>query len=738
MAPERSATRAGPRRPARAEHPRLHPFAENGAASVRRLEERDALMEVAGAAAAAASLEDVLESTAEACLAAMGAGSVSISRWEREEGVVRTLINVGELGPGEERWPENEVYDLVEYPNVARLLRTGEPYYNAVDDPEADPIAVALLRRLGKESDIGVPIPVDGAVWGEVWASTCPGAARFRSADVRFVEAMAGQLAGVIARGEQFSRVSQLAYEDELTGLANRRALDERLAKATESWRQGGTPLTLLVCDVDELKAINDERGHHAGDRALRRVARALVKATAPYPGACVARMSGDEFAVVLGGVGVEAASDVAATALRILAEERDTKVAVSCGAAAAGAGLERADQLVRAADAAQYAAKRRGGGQLCTAGPDALAEELGHHDGSRRRGRRRGGAERVEEATGQALALLDTKLAHRNTVDRLEAVSAAVAELVNAAGWTISFAARGAGIVRSMCAANDRDSRLRGIRVGLDHEVYELTDFPMTARLVAAGGGSFVVDRYDSNADQAERGLLDELCFTAVLAAAVSDFDGTYLVELYADGDSRELPAVELSLSLLVRAAAASSAAAVQGLRLLRRRTDHLALCGRLAARLATARTEREVVDAAADEIHAALDYPLCGLVRLTGDGDVESAAARGQIAERLVDGGWRQSASVGLIGRALREGELVVVGDVRSEPDYRPTSETSGVRSELCAPVWAGDALWGAIDIEDDRPDAFGADEAQLLRTLADQIGAALHAARLLRTIG
>ena len=87
-----------------------------------------ALIAVAGAVAAAHRLEDVLEVVAEETRRVVGASSVSISRWEREHDRVRTLINVGELGPGEERFPTGETYELADYPLAARLLRDGESY----------------------------------------------------------------------------------------------------------------------------------------------------------------------------------------------------------------------------------------------------------------------------------------------------------------------------------------------------------------------------------------------------------------------------------------------------------------------------------------------------------------------------------------------------------------------------------------------------------------------------------
>ncbi len=691
-------------------------------------------MQVASAAASASGLDELLERTSEAARAAMGAASLSISRWERDLTVMRTLINVGDLGVGEERWPDDETYGLRGHPSVDRLLRTGQPYFNAVDDPAADPRAVALLESLGKESDIGVPIVVEGEVWGEVWATTAPGSPRFTGSDVRFLEAIAGQLGGVVARGEMFARVSRLAYEDELTGLANRRALDEQLGSALGAWREGAQPLALLVCDVDELKTINDERGHHAGDRALRRVGQALVKAAAPVPGAFVARMSGDEFAVVLAGTSLDVAGRVAASALRILREERDTTVSLSCGVAAAGPGTDRAQLLMRAADAAQYAAKRRGGAQVCSAGVDDFHELLAAGDGTppRRRARRRSQAERTAETAGRVLGLLDTSLARRPTVDRLEAVCSALAEQANAAGWTVSFADQGADSIRSLAAADGRDSLLRGLRVGLEDEVYTLSDYPATDRLVARGCGTFQVDRYDRSADPAERRLLDEIGYSAVLAAAATDPTGAYLVELYADGDTRDLTGLGVSLSMLVRAAVTNSASAVAVSRQLRDQNRHIDVTAAIGSRLARAESELEAAEIVVEELHAAYGWPLCGVAKLTPSGEVESLASRGPITARWKEI-WRQSANVGLIGRALRERGPVVVGDVLAEPDYRQIDSGHSIRSEACIPLWAGDRTWGAIDLEDEQPDAFGEDEVRLLTAVGDRLSAALHAFEL-----
>lgn len=696
----------------------LHAVLRDAGTGSRGEAHRDTLMRLATVTAGASRLEDVIELVSEASLEAIGASSLSLSKWDKENDAIRVLINVGELSPGEERLPADELYPLTDFPAVRRLIQTGIPYFTAVDDPDAEPKSVALLRKLGKESDIGVPVIVDGGVWGEIWATTAPGAPRFNADEVHFLERIAAQLAGVIARAELFSDVTRPAYEDPLTGLANRRALETNVEDAMDRWRAEGTPVGLMLCDLDELKVINDTRGHHAGDRALKRVGEALVAAASAYPSAVTARLAGDEFAVVLPGLGVEEARDLGITMLRLLAQDRDTPIAVSCGAVEAGPGLEHTAQLLWAAGSGQYAAKRRGGGQVCTAEVGALRES----SGPRGRGRRRGIAERLDTTSRRVLELLDGELADRSTLDRLEITVAHFAEALNAAAWTISFAAYGSQEIRSISTADDRDGRLRGIRVGLGDEIYELDEFPATARLVGAGAGSFLVERHDRDADPAERELLAELGFSGVLGAATSDVDGVWLLEIYGDGDTADLGLADLRIQLTCRAAAGHSSDAAARQVQLQKRTRQLALSGELGSRLAGLVDEREIVEAAVEELRREFVRSDCAIVKLTDTDELEIAAARGEEGERLKAAGWRRPAGLGLIGRALRERAVVVTDDACAE---------------LCAPLWAGDRPWGAINLEDQRADAFDDDDAQLVRTVADQVSATLRSARLYASV-
>ena len=699
--------------------------ASEGAAK-RTTSEREALLRVAAAAAGAHTLDEVLETAAEEARKAVGAASLSVSRWDRGGGVMRTLINVGALGPGEERFPADEHYVIAEHPQLARMLQRGEPYFNAVDDPNSTPEAVEVLRVLGKESDVAVPIISEGESWGEVWASTAPGQPRFRASDVRFLQAIAGQLAVAIERAELFSRVSRLAYEDSLTGLANRRAVQERLDRAVSRLSGPDAALALLLCDMDGLKTINDDRGHEAGDRALRRVGDALVAATADVPGALVGRLAGDEFCVVFENRDVSTARSVAEATLATLAAERDLPLSLSCGAASWGGSVRTADQLMRAADAAQYVAKRRGGNQFCTAAAGLSEPLLG--------GRRtfRGSAEeRVRMAARTATRLLDEELAARPAIDRLEAVTLTFAEAINAAAWAISFAPAGEDQIQSVCNADDRDRRLRGLRVGLEQEIYRLSDYPTTERIVAMGSGSFLVERADAGADRAERELLADMGHEAVLGVSTADLDGTYLIEMYADAASSPLAIAQLELRLLARAAIPPRPAGQTSERLLRR-ARQLELTSKLGARLAGATEQDEILGAAAQELHGALGYRVCAIVRVSDGSMLEVAIeSQGPGAGRWSQ--WRAPVGSGLIGRCVTENQVVLVGDVRKEPAYRPTDATQDTLSELDVPIRTGDEVWGAITVQEAHVDAFDEDDVRLLEMVADQLGAALRSVRL-----
>jgi diguanylate cyclase (GGDEF)-like protein len=537
---------------------------------------------------------------------------------------------------------------------------------------------------------------------------------------VRFLEAIAGQLAVAIGRAELFSRVSRLAYEDSLTGLANRRAVEERLDRALARARERGSEVALLLCDLDNLKAINDERGHEAGDRSLKRVAEALVAAAADHPGGLVGRLSGDEFCVLLEGEGVEAAREVGAAAVRILEGDRDMAASISCGATSVeGAGATRG-RLLRSADAAQYAAKRMGGGQVCTAAPDLTPVPS---DAERRLFR--GDAELRLLAAADLLAdRLSGDLAGRATLDRVEVVATTLSEALNAAGWTVSYAPAGGSLVRSLSNAHTREGRLRGVRFGLEGELYELDDYPATRELIAAGEGSFLTVRDDPQADEAESALLRELGFDCVIVACAGDRDGAWLLELYGDGASRDLAEATSLTAVLVRAAVPPARRRPSGRSdAEERQSRRLELLIALSCRLPGCERDEERLELTVDELQRAFRSEVASILEIGSDATVVPAAYR---SDHVLRADWTQPADAGLVGRCIRERAPVLVGDVRTEPEFR--GRGLDVRSEVDVPVFRGEEVWGVVNLEGSDEDAFDAEDVRVLEAVAALLGAAL----------
>ena len=357
-----------------------------------------ALIDVAAVAAGAHRLEDVLELAAERSLEAVGGASLAISRLDTEAGLIRTLVNVGELGPGEERFPEDETYSMDDYPSMRRAMREGGSALGAIDDPDTDPAQRELLRRLGKESSLAVPILLAGEPWGELEVMSAPGRPRLARGDETFLRAIADQLVGAIHRAELFAQVEALAYTDSLTGLASRRAVEAALEEACDAASAPGSP-AIVLCDIDDLKQVNDSGGHEAGDAVLCRAAEALVEAAAPHEDAVVGRFGGDEFCILLPSGTAEDARSLALEAVRRLDSVGGERM--SCGVAARTEEATTPAELLRAADEAQYRAKRAG------AGVDVLVAGEVVEDSAATAGRDR--AFRVSDPSAQlARALLD------------------------------------------------------------------------------------------------------------------------------------------------------------------------------------------------------------------------------------------------------------------------------------------------------------------------------------------
>jgi diguanylate cyclase (GGDEF)-like protein len=159
----------------------------------------------------------------------------------------------------------------------------------------------------------------------------------------------------VVARGTGWmTRMAASADVDALTGLANRRRLDEVLTTALVSAERSGAPLSVCLLDLDHFKGVNDTQGHAAGDRLLEDVARAWTAAL--LPGQLLARQGGDEFALVLPGTAGPQALEVAERLRTAMPAGHTCSVGV-----AERAPAESISTLMRRADLALYQAKGSG-----------------------------------------------------------------------------------------------------------------------------------------------------------------------------------------------------------------------------------------------------------------------------------------------------------------------------------------------------------------------------------------
>lgn len=186
----------------------------------------------------------------------------------------------------------------------------------------------------------------------------------FEQSDLELLNSIAPQMALAIDRAmlkDKAGEYEQLSVTDALTGLLNRRYLQERLTEEIIRSNRHGYPMSFMMIDVDHFKSYNDTYGHPEGDKALKIVGHVLKET---LRGADVAaRYGGEEFSILLPQTTSEEAQAIAERIRRNI-EETDfgnRKVTVSMGIASCSLELNSSDEVISAADQALYEAKRRG-----------------------------------------------------------------------------------------------------------------------------------------------------------------------------------------------------------------------------------------------------------------------------------------------------------------------------------------------------------------------------------------
>ena len=300
-------------------------------------------------------LSATLESTADGILVVGTDGQIAgvneqfVSMWGIPRGLLTTHDDEAVIG------------------YVLGLLKNPQGFLDKVHDLYAHPLAESndVLEFLdGRTFErYSRPQKVADKVVGRVWS--------FRDVTPRLAAQDQAKRA-MADLAEQAAQLKALAFQDPLTGLANRKLFHDQLA---ESLRDGpaGT-VDVLLLDLDDFKEVNDILGHHAGDEMLTEVARRLRSCVRPDD--TVARLGGDEFVVLLTGSpepDAVAESIVASLNVPMWIDGTMLRPSLSLGLASAGQDAVAASELLRQADVAMYAAKAAGKNRYMRFEPDMM-----------------------------------------------------------------------------------------------------------------------------------------------------------------------------------------------------------------------------------------------------------------------------------------------------------------------------------------------------------------------------
>jgi diguanylate cyclase (GGDEF)-like protein len=297
---------------------------------------------------------------------AVGADDCALSYWDRATDRVITLG----YDPPERRGNLSESYHLNDYPATRQVLQDQRPIIIDATDPAADQAEARYLESIGQRSMAMVPLIAAGRSVGLIEVTS----ARQNAFDERAVELavmLAGEAAMALENARLYDEIRHQALHDGLTGLANRVLFRDRVELAVARSRRSGGRIAVLFLDFDDFKALNDTHGHARGDEVLAIAATRVSEALRPSDTA--ARHGGDEFAILIEDIVDEADALMVATRLADALRQPmpighgEVRIAASIGVAIGVAGQESADDLLRNADVAMYAAKAssRGGAEI-------------------------------------------------------------------------------------------------------------------------------------------------------------------------------------------------------------------------------------------------------------------------------------------------------------------------------------------------------------------------------------
>jgi len=252
--------------------------------------------------------------------------------------------------------------------SAAALALTSDERIVVLDAEQSDVVSPRLRTLTAGRSVVFEPIHGRNGAIGVlciVWQK--PLARRPQASRLASLALLASEAAIAIERADLVLALERSARVDTLTGLPNRRSIDEELPRALQRARRSRTPLCILMLDIDRFKAFNDEHGHQAGDRLLKSAASAWE--TTLRGSDYIGRYGGEEFVAILPDCSLARAHDVFARLQHAMPDEQ-----TASAGAAEWDGEEGSDQLIARADRALYEAKDAGR-SCCVEAPAPAAE---------------------------------------------------------------------------------------------------------------------------------------------------------------------------------------------------------------------------------------------------------------------------------------------------------------------------------------------------------------------------
>ncbi len=251
-------------------------------------------------------------------------------------------------------------------PVVDRILHSREVI--VLDSSTEDPVLRDLLDQSGMAASVVAPLFAGGEFLGVIAANFGPESSidTIRDADLHErLSGLADQAATSLQNLELLEKVSHMAWHDALTGLPNRRLFEDRVEQELVRSRRVGEPVCMFFVDLDHFKTVNDTKGHAAGDDLIQQVSQRLVDTVRRQD--TVARVGGDEFAILLPGLSDQLSIDqLAQRSLEAMSRPfvvfgEEVATSASIGIAMAPDHGDSYDELLSRADEAMYRAKSRG-----------------------------------------------------------------------------------------------------------------------------------------------------------------------------------------------------------------------------------------------------------------------------------------------------------------------------------------------------------------------------------------